>query len=167
MSCRRRPVSRKRAPRTSRDEPNRPITPSHARRKPEEESSRHRLNPPVIPAQAGIQKPTHRNSASRKRATIHPRHSGAGRNPETRTRNTPHPKEPYRSSHPGFPSSINLNFHARFHSFSALSLLIAPSIDSCASNHTNVFTPYRFVKPSTNPLLCSHTLPTKSDVTPT
>ena len=36
----------------------------------------------------------------------------------------------YKSDHQGFPSSINLTFHARFHFFSAFSLLMALSIES-------------------------------------
>ena len=46
-----------------------------------------------------------------------------------------------RSSHWGFPASINLSFHPRRHSFSCFSSTIAWSIASQASNHTRIVQP--------------------------
>jgi len=67
----------------------------------------------------------------------------------------------------GFVFSIKSSFQRRFHSLMAFSRCMAESMDSCTSYQTNACTPYRLVKPSISPCLCTQTRVTRFDVTPT
>ena len=72
----------------------------------------------------------------------------------------------YKSCQVGLDPSISCIFQSRRQYFTFRSRTITLSMESICSNHTSIFSPYRFENPSINPFLCCHILWTRSDVTP-